>query len=310
MSNPLLAFARRPELSVKLPSNGKWYPEGMIKYTLNGEVEVYPMTPKDELMLLNPDALLSGEANIRLIESCVPSVKNAGDLLYPDANVLLLAIRRATYGKTMSNNFVCQSCGEKALEINDEEKITELENKGEIFTSSQETQIDIDYFLQTITYLYNEYVYETEDGLKIYYSPTLLKDKLHYSLIELNNRKLIKYFQDYEIDENNEEEIKKEISTKINEIYMNINEEGNKLITDCIKYIKLPDDGIVDDKKMIFEYVSQTKSSTITELHKKIKELNNYGISQRVTHKCKCCGYSFDEKLTGFNQVDFFGTAS
>lgn len=310
MNNPLLAYARRPELSVKLPSNGKWYPDGMIKYTLNGEVEVYPMTPKDELMLLNPDALLSGDANIRLIESCVPSIKNAGDLLYPDANVLLLAIRRATYGKTMTNSFVCQSCGEKALEINDENKILEMETKGEILTETQTTNVDIDYFLQTISYLEEEYVYKTEDGLKIYFTPTLLKDKLHYSLIDMNNRKLIKYFQNYEFDENNEEEIKKEISSKISEIYMNINEEGNKMITDSIKYIKLPDDGIVDDKTMILEYVSQSKSSMISELHKKIKELNDIGINKKVEHICKCCGHSFEERLAGYNQVDFFGSAS
>lgn len=309
MNNPLLAYARRPELSVKLPSNGKWYPDGMIKYTLNGEVEVYPMTPKDELMLLNPDALLSGEANIRLIESCVPSIKNAGDLLYPDANVLLLAIRRATYGKNTTNNFMCPQCSDKALNM-DEEQIAEAEKNGEIFVSSQETEIDIDYFLQTISYLEEEYVYKTEDGLKIYYSPTLLKDKLHYSLIDFNNRKLLNYFEEYDIGERNKEEVEKEISTKINEIYLNINDEGNKLITDCIKYIKLPDDGIVDDKKMILEYVSQTKSTIIGELHQKIKELNDVGITQKVQHVCKCCNHTFEDLLSGYNQVDFFGSAS
>ncbi len=310
MNNPLLAYARRPELSVKLPSNGKWYPDGMIKYTLNGEVEVYPMTPKDELMLLNPDALLSGEANIRLIESCVPSVKNAGDLLYPDANVLLLAIRRATYGKTMSNNFVCPVCSDKALEINDENKISEMETKGEILTETQTTNVDIDYFLQTISYLDEKYIYYTEDGLKIYYSPSLLKDKLYYSLMDFNNRKLIKYFRDYDIEEFNKDEIKKEVSQKMNEIYLNINDEGNKMITDSIRYIKLPDDGIVDDKKLILEYISQTKSTIINDLHQKIKELNDIGINKKVEHICKCCGNSFEEQLAGYNQVDFFGFAS
>ena len=94
-SNPLMQFARRPELSVKLPSNGNWYEEGFIDYTMSGEVEVYPMLPKDELALMNPDGLLSGQSNVSLIKSCVPAVKNPEKLLYPDLNVLLLAILKA-----------------------------------------------------------------------------------------------------------------------------------------------------------------------------------------------------------------------
>ena len=63
-NNPLMQFARRPELTVRLATNPSWYNEGFINYTPNGEVEVYPMLPKDELMLYNPDALISGQAMI------------------------------------------------------------------------------------------------------------------------------------------------------------------------------------------------------------------------------------------------------
>jgi hypothetical protein len=56
-TNPLLDFARKVELSIKLPSNGNWYEEGTIDYTLGGEVEVYPMLPKDELALMNPASI-------------------------------------------------------------------------------------------------------------------------------------------------------------------------------------------------------------------------------------------------------------
>ena len=36
-SNPLMQFARRPELSIKLPSDGNWYEEGFINYTMTGD---------------------------------------------------------------------------------------------------------------------------------------------------------------------------------------------------------------------------------------------------------------------------------
>lgn len=310
MVNPLLDYARRAELSVKLPSNCSWYPENMIKYTLNGEVEVYPMTPKDELTLMNPDSLLSGEANIKLIESCVPSVSNAGQLLYPDANLLLLAIHKATYGNKMTINFICPKCAEKALLIKDESKIAEAEKNGELLIRTQETEIKIDEFLQNITFLDNEYIYETSNGLKIFYSPTLLRDKLYYGLIEFNNQKLLNYFKDYNFEEYNLQEDKKQILSQVNDIYLNINDEGNKLITDCIRYIQLPDGSFIDDKELILEYISQTKSTIVKELHQKIRELNDIGITQEVEHCCDCCGHTFSEKLVGYNQVDFFGYGS
>ena len=97
-NNPLMQFARRPDLTVRLATTPSWYSDGFINYTLNGEVEVYPMLPKDELSLYNPDALLSGQAMIGLIHSCCPSIMNPAKLYYPDANILLLAIKRATYG--------------------------------------------------------------------------------------------------------------------------------------------------------------------------------------------------------------------
>ena len=125
-TNPLLDFARKVELSIKLPSNGNWYEEGTIDYTLGGEVEVYPMLPKDELTLMNPDGLLSGQSNVSLIKSCVPAVKNPEKLLYPDLNVLLLAIQKATYGNKLTMQVVCPEClrkaNEKAAELEEQNK--------------------------------------------------------------------------------------------------------------------------------------------------------------------------------------------
>ena len=116
-NNPLMQFARRPELSVRLASNPCWYNTGFIEYTMNGEVEVYPMLPKDELSLYNPDALLSGQAMVGLIKSCCPSVLNPEKLYFPDANILLLAIKKATYGNEHKQSHRCPECYRKMEEI-------------------------------------------------------------------------------------------------------------------------------------------------------------------------------------------------
>lgn len=310
MVNPLLEFARRPELTVRLPSNGHWYPEGMIEYTPNGEVEVYPMLPRDELILMNPDALLSGQANIDLIKSCVPSVKRPEDLLYPDANVLFLAIQKATYGNELVIDVTCPECQKKAIALNDKEKIEEAEKNGEIVLHRQEMEFSIDSILQAVSYLNSEYVVELENNLKVYIQPNTISDKMKYGLIMFNNEKIIKSYKDYDFEKSMEDEEAKKVRKEISKLYLKMNELGNEIISSCIQKIQLPDETFVTDKQYIYEFVSSTKSSEITKLNNNIKELNDIGLPNVLTYECGCCHHEWEEKFYGFNQVDFFGTGS
>jgi hypothetical protein len=310
MVNPLLEFARRPELTVRLPSNGNWYPEGMIEYTPNGEVEVYPMLPKDELILMNPDALLSGQANIELLKSCVPSVKEPEKLLYPDANVLFLAIQKATYGNELVIDVTCPECQKKAIALNDKEKIEEAERNGEIMLHRQDMEFDINTILQSITYLDSEYIVELDNGLKIYIQPNTISDKMRCGLLMFNNEKIIKSYKDYDFEKSMEDEEAKQVRKEVSQIYLKMNEIGNRIIASCIQKIKLPDDTFVTDQNYIYEFVSSTKSTEITKLNNRIKELNDVGLPPLLTYECGCCHYSWEEKFYGFNQVDFFGIGS
>jgi hypothetical protein len=67
-----------------------------------GELPVYSMTAKDELMFKTPDALLNGQSVVTVVESCVPNIKNAWDIPALDLDTILIAIRLATYGDKMS----------------------------------------------------------------------------------------------------------------------------------------------------------------------------------------------------------------
>lgn len=312
MTNPLLKYARRAEMSILLPSStGEWYEEGMIDYTPNGEVEVYPMLPKDELMLLNPDSLLSGQVNIDMIKSCVPSIKYPEKLLYPDANVLFLAIQKATYGNTLTMSAICPKCQEKAIQIQDKEKIEEAEKRGEIIIHAQDMEYDIGSILSSITYLKSEYTVKTDEGLIIYLRPNILKDKMKYGLMSYNQQKILKAYKDYDYEKRNtNDETQSEIMENVTECYNKMNEIGNQLITSCIGKIKLPDDTFVSDSHMIYEYVSNTKTSLIMKLHQKIKEMNDVGLPTTLSYRCSCCGHEWEDKFYGYNQVDFFGIGS
>ena len=100
--NPLSGFMRQPKIYIKLPSGGEFWPAGSLNKTENGEYPVYSMTAKDELMLKVPDALMNGQAVTSVIEHCVPNIKNAWHVPNIDLDVILIAIRIATYGEIMT----------------------------------------------------------------------------------------------------------------------------------------------------------------------------------------------------------------
>ena len=74
-ANPLKKYYRQPKQYIKLPSGYKYYPADSIEVSESGEIAVYPMTAKDELLFKTPDALLNGEATVSVIQSCVPAIK-------------------------------------------------------------------------------------------------------------------------------------------------------------------------------------------------------------------------------------------
>ena len=102
VTNPLRTYFRHPAIYVKLPSGGKFWPEGALDMPPTGEVGIMPMTAKDELTLKVPDALLNGQAVVDIIHSCVPSVKNAWECPTLDFEVLLAGIRIASFGEKMN----------------------------------------------------------------------------------------------------------------------------------------------------------------------------------------------------------------
>ena len=108
--NPLQKYFRQPKIFVKLPTGGAFNKPGVI----DGNTEnlpVYAMTGMDEIVVKTPDALLSGEATMRLIQSCCPAIKDAWQLCTLDVDVILVAIRIATYGNEMPVSHTCSKCG-------------------------------------------------------------------------------------------------------------------------------------------------------------------------------------------------------
>ena len=101
-ANPLSMYMRQPKIYIRLPSEGQYWPEGSLEIPETGEYAVYSMTAKDELMLKVPDALMNGQAIVDVIQHCIPNIKNAWHTPNLDLDIILIAIRLATYGEMMT----------------------------------------------------------------------------------------------------------------------------------------------------------------------------------------------------------------
>jgi hypothetical protein len=112
-SNPLQKFFRQPAIYTRLPSGGKNWPTGTIAMPQNSELPILPMTAIDEITYRTPDALFNGEAVTGVIQSCVPSIKNAWATPSIDLDTILVAIRIASYGHEMEIGTKCPKCGEE-----------------------------------------------------------------------------------------------------------------------------------------------------------------------------------------------------
>lgn len=107
--NPLQKHFRQPKIFLKLPSSGVFCNPG----TIQGDVEklpIYGMTGMDEIMVKTPDALLNGEATVHVLQSCCPNISNAWNISNIDVNALLIAIRIASYGNSMTTGASCPKC--------------------------------------------------------------------------------------------------------------------------------------------------------------------------------------------------------
>ena len=341
--NPLLDFARKTECSVKLPSQGLWYDEDAIEFNAIGEVDIMPMLPNDEMKIVNPETLISGDAIISVIKSCCPGIKKPEELYYPDVNVLLLGIKKATYGDELIQNSVCPKCWEKKVgvetdellrlikedgrkDISEEEmsefvlksksnvasKITEMEKKGELLITPQEAKYSCEDILNRVTLLPKDCVYETKEGLKIYITPYKCSDKIKFTNKNIQTNRITKFYdnemKNTKLDKTSPEYIN--LVEKLVKMYELSAIQTSEIVASCIKKVQLPNGTVVDNQDYIKEFILNLASNYIQDIMEKIDKLNDYGLPRTLECQCQCCGNKWEERFYGFNQADFFGTGS
>ncbi len=277
-SNPLAKYFRISNMSTRLPSGGKFQKDGNVAFTATGEVAVMAMRAADEMMLKSPEALMSGAAVEQLLLSCVPGLKNAQELPSPDVDVLLLAIRAATYGAEMQIESECPAC--------------EHENG---YT------VDINMILDTVTPLENEYSVRIDDNVVVYVKPFSFRSSTQISTTVFQETRKLQLADEMGSGPD-------ERQAQMNESYRRLHNMNIQMIAECVQKVVTPE-GTVTDPRNITEYVFNIARNESALIEAKIKEINKSGVNKEHDVVCQKCNHAWTTTVE-FDPASFFGQDS
>lgn len=246
-ANPLSKYYRQPGVYIKLPSGGKYFSEGAFQPTASGEIPVLPMTAKDELNFKTPDALLNGQATVDVIQSCVPNIKDAWQVVNHDVDTILLAIRIATFGENM-----------------------DIEAPVPVTNEMQTHTVNLPGILETlkITDLKDETT--TKSGFKIKVAPLTYKDLTKNQLAAFEQQKIYATVSNSQLGED-------EKSLRFIQSFRKLSELNFEVLVDSLISITTPDGTTTNDKAQIKEFFDNATAKITTEVQDALAELRLQG---------------------------------
>lgn len=271
-ANPLAAYYRAPGISVELPTRGLYMPPGAIGLDMAGEVSVLPMTAADEILLKSPDALMSGYAVEQMLRSCVPGIPNPRLISMPDLDVLLLAVRAASYGNTMDVDVTCPKC----------------KTEGSF-------SLDIRSVLATAKPLPNEKPIRLSSDVVVYLQPFTLEQSTRAALTTFHEAKAMQGIDELPMEER---------TRRMNESFRKLTVLSSGLVAACVLKVATPQ-GIVTDRSHIAEFMRNIKADWTRKIDAGVKELNEMGIDRTIHGSCQSCGHEFSTELQ-FDPASFF----
>ena len=278
MTNPLYRYFRQPAIYFKLPSQGKFWPDGALTMPPNGELPVLPMTARDEIVLRTPDALLNGAGVVDIIQSCCPSIKDAWSMPSIDVDATLVAIRIASYGPDMEIEATCPKCQE-----------------------TNEFAVPLGPMLDNIVAPnYNKKL--SVNNLEICFKPQPYFEANKLDMIRFQEDQILKLIADKELVES---ERKAQFDVQLKRLAtLNI-----ERIAASIASVTTQDGEIVVSSEFIIEFLTNSGSDVIKKIRGSIADLAKE--AEMKTHDATCneCTHQYKIALE-FNQSNFFGRGS
>jgi len=276
-NNPLKQYFRQPAIYIRLPSQGKNYPEGSLNMPPTGELAVYPMTAIDEITYRTPDALYNGQATVNVIQSCIPDIKDAWAVPSTDVDTLLIAIRIASYGHDMDFNTTCPAC-----------------------KKDSEHTIDLRTVLDSIRIAdYGKTV--TAGDMEIFFKPLNYGHLNNNNQMQYENQKLLQMIPDSGIPEADKMQALSEALKKITDITVTA-------LAQSIAAVKTPQ-ATVYEFEYIEEMLKNCDGKTFNVIKDFILDLKAKSEMQPLSIVCHECNHEYTQGIT-LDMASFFGYAS
>jgi hypothetical protein len=243
----------------------------------NQELPVFPMTAVDEITYRTPDALFNGQAVVNVVQSCMPSVKNAWDMPSTDLNSVLIAIRIASYGHNMSIVSTCPHCQE-----------------------STDYELDLRTLLDSIGR--PDYNSNLEAGnLQFMFRPISYENMTKNSIEQYNYQRQIQNITDSNLSD--DEKLRNMTNVMTNITLLTI-----KTIAQNINAIRTPD-SLVTDVNHIHEFLTQCDRTVFENIKQHVVDLRGQSESKPMHLTCDSCKASYDQPIS-LEMSGFFAPAS
>jgi uncharacterized protein with PIN domain len=276
-NNPLKQFFRQPAIYVRLPSQGKFYPPGVLEMPATGELPVYPMTAIDEITYRTPDALFNGQATVNVLQSCVPDIKDVWSTPAMDVDTLLISVRIATYGHNMDFGTRCPKCGHEC-----------------------EHTVDLRSVMDRIsTPDYNKSL--TSGDMEIFFRPMTYKNINDNNSLQYENQKLLQMLPDSEIPDSDK-------LTALSSALKRITDITVQALAQSISVIKTPQ-ALVAESEYIEELLKNCDRALFNRVRDHIIKLKQQSEMQPVNLVCPECQHQYEQVIT-LDMSSFFEVAS
>ena len=275
-NNPLTQYFRQPAIYIRLPSQGKFYPNGALNMPPNGELPVLPMTSVDEITYRTPDALFNGSATVSVIKSCVPNIRDPWVMPSADMDAVLVGIRIASYGHDMDINVKCPSCEHLEDLTVDLRKVNDLLTVG-------------DYSTPVII-----------GDLEFYFQPMTFQTVNQNSQVQMEQQQMIRAFEQ-STDET-------ERSDQVSKIMAAINQATTKTVAASIAAIKTPT-ALVTENEFITDFLKNCDSKIFNQLKNHAVALKVASEVKPVSIICTSCQHEYTQPFT-LDLSSFFDNAS
>ena len=276
-NNPLSKYFRQPAIHLRLPSGGKFYPQGALNLPPNGEVPIYPMTAVDEITNRTPDALFNGSSTMGIIGSCVPNILDPWTIPSIDLSALLCSVRLASYGHEMNITSSCPKCGH-----------------------AHDVTIDLRLVLDAIQ-MPDYDTGLTVGDLNFYFTPLSYRQLNEISRIQYEDSKLMQSLQNVELSE-------EERLSKLGEAFRRVTTLTVRSIAASISAVKTQD-ALVTDRAQIEELLTNAPKSLFELIKDAVVKLREQTDLKPVSMTCEECSNEYLQEFT-LDMSNFFETAS